>query len=72
MCPNEIPEKYGPRWFATEVSRSELPAEQFCSEEQQSAGSGAVSDPRQAGTFEGESTYFVLLTGAVLHRGVTR
>ena len=30
LSPNEIPLRYGPRWFGIDVSRSELPAAQFC------------------------------------------
>lgn len=30
LSPNEIPLRYGPRWFGIDVSRRELPAAQFC------------------------------------------
>ena len=29
LAPNEMPLKYGPKWFGIEVSRAELPAAQF-------------------------------------------
>ena len=57
MLPNEMPAKYGPRWFETDTSRSEFPSEQFCTHgRRHQHADGQGSPERKRGEKVGGST----------------
>lgn len=59
--PKDTPEKYGPRWFCTELSRRELPSEQCCRKQ----GDARVKPGQRTRTRE--QTHLVLLSWALDH-----